>query len=136
MVGFRNFLGKERFCDTDSGQSVTLPNNNFILVTFLKIMDNPDALETFLAYWTNIITKRMKDKEKYNIPRLIEMAEENISKIYPVVYNPSFKMDEHNIHLAAECFPEERDLAKIRTTMIVNALNDKKLDYTDKSKSY
>jgi hypothetical protein len=43
VVGFRNYLGRERFGDINSGEALTLPNSNYMLVTFPKIMDNPDV---------------------------------------------------------------------------------------------
>jgi len=43
IVAFRNYLGKERFCDINSGEALVLPNCDFMIVTFPKILDNPDA---------------------------------------------------------------------------------------------
>jgi len=42
IVGFRNYLGRERFSDINTGEALTLPNSNYMLVTFPKILDNPD----------------------------------------------------------------------------------------------
>jgi hypothetical protein len=55
-----------------------------------------------LTFWYETIDKKMKDKDKYNINKLIETIETNISKIYPVVYSTTFDLNEHNIELAAE----------------------------------
>ena len=134
LVGFRNYLGEEKFSDTNSGESVALPNSNLILVTFPKIMDNPDVLEAFLTFWNNVIVKKMKDKDKYNITKLLELTESYVSKLYPVVYNTTFDLSEHNIVKAAECFLHNPDLKSIRRTMVMNALNDRRLDFVDKSK--
>mmetsp|Transcript_8255 Transcript_8255/g.7315 ORF Transcript_8255/g.7315 Transcript_8255/m.7315 type:complete len:178 (+) Transcript_8255:1211-1744(+) len=132
LVGFRNYLGKERFSDTHSGESVSIPNSNFMIITFPKILDNPDILETFLEFWNDVVMKKMKDKEKCHIETLIDLAETNVSKIYPVVYDTTFDLNELNVVCAAETFVKIPDLKGVRRTMLLNALNNRPLDYMDK----
>ena len=50
IVGFVNYLGKEKFSNLNTGEAVTLPNSNCILIKFPKILDNPDICEHFLDY--------------------------------------------------------------------------------------
>ena len=81
---------------------MSLPNSNVLLVTFPKILDNPDVLETFLEFWYDTIYKKMKEKDKYDIDQFIELSETYVSKIYPVLYNTTFDLSEENTFQAAE----------------------------------
>lgn len=76
----------------------------------------------------------MKEKELFDIEKLITIVEENISKIYPVVYSTDFECGEHNVELAAECFVHDPNLKQTRKMMIENALVSKPLDKKSKSK--
>lgn len=91
IVGFRNYLGKEKFSDINTGEAVTLPNSNCVLITFPKILDNPDLCEHFLEYWNEQIVKKLKEKDLFNINKLIKLVEANVSKIYPVAFSTDFE---------------------------------------------
>jgi Ca2+-binding EF-hand superfamily protein len=88
LVGFRNYLGKERFGDIKSGEALTLPTSNFMIITFPKILDNPDACEHLITFWNDVVVKKIKDK--YDLRVLMESAETVISKLYPVIYSTTF----------------------------------------------
>lgn len=134
IVGFRNYLGRERFGDINSGEAMILPNSNFMLVTFPKLLDNPDICEHLLTYWNDSVVKKLRDKDKFDINKLIELVETTISKLYPVVYSTSFNLSEHNVELAAECFLDDPDLKETRRAMTINSLNDRPLDFVPKGK--
>lgn len=102
VVGFRNYLGKQRFEDINSGEALMLPNSDFILVTFPKIVDNPDFCENVLQFWADSATKKLNKKALCDVAKLIELTETVISKLYPVAYSTTFDLGEHNVELAAE----------------------------------
>ena len=58
IVGFRNYLGRQRFEDMNSGEALMLPNSDYILVTFPKILDNPDFCENVLQFWNDSVIKK------------------------------------------------------------------------------
>ena len=132
IVGFRNYLGKQRFEDINSGEALMLPNSDYILVTFPKILDNPDFWENVLQYWNDSVIKKLNKKSLNDIEKLVELTETVISKLYPVAYSTTFDLGEHNIELAAECFTNIPDLKDTRKALIINALNDRPLDFVAK----
>ena len=132
ILGFRNYLGKQRFEDINSGEALMLPTSDFILVTFPKILDNPDFCENVLQFWNDSATKKLNKKSLWDVTKLIELTETVISKLYPVAYSTTFDLGEHNVELAAEWFTSTPDLKDIRKALIINALNDRPLDFIAK----
>ena len=90
IVGFRNYLGREKFSELNHGEALTIPSSNFMLVTFPRILDNPDFCENVLEFWNDKIIKKMKEKDLFDINKLINLVETNISKLYPVAFSTDF----------------------------------------------
>lgn len=87
-----------------------------------------------MTFWNDSVVKKLKDKDKYDIKKLIGHAEVVISKIYPVLYSTTFNLNEFNVDQAAECFIDNPNLSDIRRSLIMNALNDRPLNYIPKCK--
>lgn len=73
-----------------------------MLVTFPKIINNPDFCESVLEFWDEKIVSKTKEKDLFDIEKLINLVEENISKLYPVAFSTDFNCGEHNTELASE----------------------------------